>query len=98
MKATALMASTTFVTGSTGLTAETFASNSSSEATRSAALVRNPDEAAALAEIGVELVQGDIAEADDVVRQRPRAVTPSSTARLCSVGPARPWPTSRPST
>ena len=32
------------------------------------ALVRNPDEATALADIGVELVKGDISDADDVLR------------------------------
>ena len=60
--------STVFVTGGTGLTGANVCEQLIARGDDVTALVRNPDEAAALAAIGVELVQGDITDADDVVR------------------------------
>ena len=59
--------STIFVTGGTGLTGANVCEQLIERGDTVRALVRNPDEAAALAAIGVELVQGDITRADDVV-------------------------------
>ena len=60
--------STVFVTGGTGLTGANVCEQLIDRGDAVRALVRNPDEADALAAIGVELVQGDITDADDVVR------------------------------
>jgi dihydroflavonol-4-reductase len=62
------MASTIFVTGGTGQTGGNVCEQLIQRGDRVRALVRNPDEAGALAEIGVELVMGDISDADDVLR------------------------------
>jgi dihydroflavonol-4-reductase len=62
------MASTIFVTGGTGQTGSNVCEQLVKRGDRVRALVRNPDEAAALAGIGVELVKGDITDADDVLR------------------------------
>jgi dihydroflavonol-4-reductase len=58
---------TTFVTGGTGLTGANVCQQLVERGDAVRALVRNPDEAGALATIGVELVQGDIANAEDVL-------------------------------
>ena len=60
--------STVFVTGGTGLTGANVCEQLIGRGDAVKALVRQPEEAAALAEIGVELVQGDIVEAQDVKR------------------------------
>jgi dihydroflavonol-4-reductase len=60
--------STVFVTGGTGLTGANVCEQLIARGDGVRAIVRNPDEAAALAAIGVDLVQGDIADADDVAR------------------------------
>jgi dihydroflavonol-4-reductase len=60
--------STIFVTGGTGLTGANVCEQLIARGDEVHALVRNPQEAAALAAIGVELVQGDISDADDVLR------------------------------
>ncbi|MBV9952106.1 MAG: NAD-dependent epimerase/dehydratase family protein [Acidimicrobiia bacterium] len=60
--------STVFVTGGTGLTGANVCEQLIARGDDVKALVRNPDEAQALADIGVELVQGDITDADDVLR------------------------------
>lgn len=60
------MASTIFVTGGTGQTGGNVCEQLIERGDRVRALVRDPDAAAALAEIGVELVKGDISDADDV--------------------------------
>jgi nucleoside-diphosphate-sugar epimerase len=60
--------STVFVTGGTGLTGSNVCEQLIERGDGVKALVRNPDEAATLAAIGVELVQGDITDADDVLR------------------------------
>jgi nucleoside-diphosphate-sugar epimerase len=57
-----------FVTGGTGLTGSNVCEQLIDRGDGVRALVRNLDEAAALSRIGVELVQGDITAADDVVR------------------------------
>lgn len=62
------MASTIFVTGGTGQTGGNVCEQLIERGDHVRALVRNPDEAGALAEIGVELVKGDISDADDVRR------------------------------
>jgi dihydroflavonol-4-reductase len=62
------MASTIFVTGATGQTGSNVCEQLIERGDHVRALVRNPDEAAALAGIGVELVKGDISDADDVLR------------------------------
>jgi dihydroflavonol-4-reductase len=59
--------STIFVTGGTGLTGANVCEQLVNRGDGVRALVRNPDEAAALGDIGVELVQGDIADAEDVL-------------------------------
>jgi dihydroflavonol-4-reductase len=53
--------STIFVTGGTGLTGANVCEQLITRGDGVRAVVRDPDEAAALAAIGVELVQGDIA-------------------------------------
>ncbi len=58
--------STIFVTGGTGLTGANVCRQLVERGDDVRALVRQPDEAAALGAIGVELVQGDIADAQDV--------------------------------
>lgn len=60
--------STVFVTGGTGLAGANICQQLVERGDEVRALVRNPDEAAALAAIGVELVQGDITDAEDVLR------------------------------
>jgi dihydroflavonol-4-reductase len=62
------MASTIFVTGATGQTGGNVCEQLVERGDHVRALVRNPDEAGALAGIGVELVKGDISDADDVLR------------------------------
>jgi dihydroflavonol-4-reductase len=62
------MSSTTFVTGGTGQTGANLCQQLIERGDHVKALVRVPEEAAALAAIGVELVQGDITDADDVLR------------------------------
>lgn len=62
------MSSTVFVTGGTGQTGANLCEQLIQRGDEVKALVRNPNEAAALAAIGVELVQGDITDADDVLR------------------------------
>jgi dihydroflavonol-4-reductase len=62
------MASTIFVTGATGQTGGNVCEQLIERGDNVRALVRNPDEAAALAGIGVELIRGDISDADDVLR------------------------------
>jgi dihydroflavonol-4-reductase len=61
------MASTIFVTGATGQTGGNVCQQLIARGDHVRALVRNPDEAAALAGIGVELAKGDIRDADDVL-------------------------------
>ncbi len=60
--------STIFVTGGTGLTGGNVCQQLIERGDHVRALVRNPQEAEALAALGVELIQGDIADADDVLR------------------------------
>ncbi|MET0704228.1 MAG: NAD-dependent epimerase/dehydratase family protein [Mycobacterium sp.] len=62
------MASTVFVTGATGQTGGNVCQQLIERGDHVRALVRNPDEATALAGIGVELIRGDISDADDVLR------------------------------
>lgn len=62
------MASTIFVTGATGQTGGNVCEQLVGRGDHVRALVRKPEEATALAAIGVELVQGDISDAEDVVR------------------------------
>jgi dihydroflavonol-4-reductase len=57
-----------FVTGGTGLAGANICRQLIERGDEVCALVRNPDEAAALSQLGVELVQGDITDADDVLR------------------------------
>lgn len=59
---------TVFVTGGTGLSGANVCQQLIERGDAVQALVRNPAEAAALADIGVKLVQGDIANLDDVIR------------------------------
>jgi dihydroflavonol-4-reductase len=62
------MADTIFVTGGTGLTGANVCEQLIERGDGVRALVRNPSDAAALTDIGVEVVQGDIADADVVLR------------------------------
>ena len=59
--------STIFVTGGTGLTGANVCRQLVERGDDVRALVRQPDEAAALGVLGVELVQGDIANVEDVL-------------------------------
>jgi len=60
--------STVFVTGGTGQTGANVCQQLIQRGDAVKALVRNPDDAATLAAIGVELVQGDVTQAADVLR------------------------------
>lgn len=62
------MANTIFVTGGTGQTGGNVCQQLAERGDDVRALVRNPDDAGALAELGVELVRGDISDADYVMR------------------------------
>src|SRR5215470_15239481 len=62
------MATTIFVTGATGQTGGNVCEQLIERGDHVRALVRNPDEATALADLGVELVKGDISAPDDVLR------------------------------
>jgi dihydroflavonol-4-reductase len=62
------MASTIFVTGATGQTGGNVCEQLIERGDQVRALVRDPDTATALGKIGVELVKGDISDADDVLR------------------------------
>ncbi|OBK32519.1 dihydroflavonol 4-reductase [Mycobacterium sp. 1245111.1] len=62
------MTSTIFVTGATGQTGGNVCEQLIERGDHVRALVRNPDEATALSDIGVELIKGDISDADDVSR------------------------------
>lgn len=62
------MPSTIFVTGATGQTGSNVCEQLVERGDHVRALVRNPDEATSLAEIGVELVKGDVSDPDDVLR------------------------------
>src|SRR6201996_4266746 len=61
------MPSTIFVTGATGQTGGNVCEQLIQRGDQVRALVRNPDEAGALSDIGVELVKGDISGAGDVL-------------------------------
>jgi dihydroflavonol-4-reductase len=61
------MSSTIFVTGATGLTGANVCKQLVERGDAVRALVRNPEEATALREIGVELIRGDITSAADVL-------------------------------
>jgi dihydroflavonol-4-reductase len=76
------MPSTIFVTGATGQTGGNVCEQLIQRGDQVRALVRNPDEATALAEIGVELVKGDIRDADDVLRAAKGAEAAIHTAAL----------------
>lgn len=62
------MPSTVFVTGATGQTGANVCEQLTARGDRVRALVRNPDQATRLSDIGVELVKGDISDPDDVLR------------------------------
>ncbi|MBB3602801.1 nucleoside-diphosphate-sugar epimerase [Mycolicibacterium sp. BK556] len=62
------MGATIFVTGGTGQTGGNVCEQLIERGDHVRALVRNPDEAQALAALGVELVKGDISDPDDVLR------------------------------
>src|SRR3978361_862273 len=62
------MADVVFVTGATGLTGDHACEQLVGRCDAVRALVRNPSDAEALTAIGVDVVHGDIADADDVVR------------------------------
>jgi dihydroflavonol-4-reductase len=62
------MANTIFVTGGTGQTGANVCEQLVERGDHVRALVRNPDQATALADVGVELIRGDITDADDVLR------------------------------
>lgn len=59
---------TVFVTGGTGLAGANVCARLIARGDEVRALVRNLEDAAALAAIGVDVVQGDITDADDVLR------------------------------
>jgi dihydroflavonol-4-reductase len=61
------MPTTIFVTGGTGQTGANVCEQLIQRGDNVRALVRNPEEAAALAEIGVDVVEGDVSDSDDVL-------------------------------
>src|ERR1700751_5033213 len=63
-----IVPSTVFVTGATGQTGSNVCEQLAARGDHVRALVRNPDDASALGDIGVELVKGDISDPDDVLR------------------------------
>ena len=88
--------STVFVTGGTGLTGANVCEQLIGRGDRVRALVRNPDDAEALDAMGVELIQGDIADAGDVLGAAKGCEASIHTAALVvRVGTSR---TSTPST
>lgn len=62
------MSSTIFVTGATGQTGANVCEQLIQRGDKVRALVRNPDDAVALSEIGVEVVKGDVSDPADVLR------------------------------
>src|SRR5246127_2778242 len=68
MRRRTAMPSTIFVTGATGQTGGNVCEQLIQRGDQGPALVRNPEEASALSDIGVELVKGDIRDGDDVLR------------------------------
>jgi len=62
------MPSTIFVTGATGQTGGNVCEQLIQRGDQVRAVVRNPDEAGALSDMGVDLVKGDVRDADDVLR------------------------------
>lgn len=62
------MSETVFVTGATGQTGGNVCQQLIERGDSVKALVRTPDDAQPLADIGVELIQGNIVDADDVIR------------------------------
>src|ERR1700731_5480626 len=68
MRRRAAMPSTIFVTGATGQTGGNVCEQLIQRGDQVRALVRNPEEAPALSDMGVELVKGDIRDGDDVLR------------------------------
>ncbi|WP_319436905.1 NAD-dependent epimerase/dehydratase family protein [Mycobacterium sp. RTGN5] len=74
------MSATIFVTGGTGQTGGNVCEQLIERGDHVRALVRNPDEAHALADLGVELIKGDISDADDVLR----AATGAEAAIHCA--------------
>ena len=78
---------TVFVTGGTGLSGANVCQQLKRRGDVVRALVRNPAEAAALADIGVELVQGDIADRHETGGDRHQP--------QCPPGPGKWWCTQR---
>jgi nucleoside-diphosphate-sugar epimerase len=74
------MGATIFVTGATGQTGGNVCEQLIERGDHVRALVRNPDEAQALADIGVELIKGDISDSGDVLR----AATGAEAAIHCA--------------
>src|SRR6202022_4191987 len=68
MRRRTAMPSTIFVTGATGQTGGNVCEQLIERGDHVRGLLSNPDEAGALSDIGVELVKGDIRDADDVLR------------------------------
>jgi dihydroflavonol-4-reductase len=62
------MSTTIFVTGATGQTGANVCEQLIQRGEKVRALVRNPDDAVALSEIGVEVVKGDVSDPGDVLR------------------------------
>ena len=92
------MSQTVLVTGATGLAGANICKLLTERGDHVRALARETADTAPLAAFGVEIVTGDVTDADAVAAGGSRGAIPPSTVRRCSVGPARTWPTSRPST
>ena len=91
------MSQTVLVTGATGLAGANICKQLTERGDHVRALARETADTAPLAALGVEVVTGDVTDADAVVRAA-RGRTPPSTAPRCWAAPARTWPTSRRST
>ena len=88
------MSQTVLVTGATGLAGANVCKQLVERGDTVRALARETADTAPLKELGVEVVSGDVTDADAVLR----AAQGSDSAIHCAAllgGPARTWPTSR---
>ena len=89
------MSETVLVTGATGLAGANICKLLVERGDTVRALARATADTGPLAALGVEIVTGDVTDAEAVLAGGHGAPTPPSTARRSWVGRARTWPTSR---
>ena len=88
------MTQTVLVTGATGLAGANICKQLAERGDHVRALARETADTEPLAALGVEVVTGDVTDADAVVRAAAGRTRPSIAPR-CSAERARTWPTSR---